>query len=48
MVSGPQGFLTYQGPTPGYSGLVRWTLGKFAKLRRRPARVVGESVVVEQ
>jgi nitrite reductase/ring-hydroxylating ferredoxin subunit len=23
MVDGPQGFLTYRGPTPGYSGLVK-------------------------
>lgn len=47
MVSGPQGLLTYQGPTPVYSGFIRWTLGKFVKLRRRPTRVVGDQVVVE-
>src|SRR4051812_33530214 len=34
MVAGPQGFATYQGPTPGCSGFVRWTLGRFVNLRR--------------
>jgi nitrite reductase/ring-hydroxylating ferredoxin subunit len=47
MVAGPQGFATYQGPTPGYSGFVRWTLGRFVKLRRRATRVDGNRVVVE-
>jgi nitrite reductase/ring-hydroxylating ferredoxin subunit len=47
MVSGPQGFANYQGPTPGYSGFVRWTIGRFLPLRRRQTRVEDERVVVE-
>lgn len=46
MVSGPQGLLTYQGPTPGYSGFIKYTLGRL-RLRRRPTRIEGDRVVVE-
>ena len=46
MVSGPQGLLTYVGPTPGYSGFIKWTLGRLP-LRRRRTRVEGDRVVVE-
>ncbi len=46
MVSGPQGLLTYVGPTPGYSGLIKWTLGRLP-LRRRRTRVEGDRVVVQ-
>jgi nitrite reductase/ring-hydroxylating ferredoxin subunit len=46
MVAGPQGIGPYQGPTPGYSGLVRWTIGRL-RLRRRSARVDGDRVIVE-
>ena len=46
MVDGPQGLLTYVGPTPGYSGFIKWTLGR-VRLRRRGTRVVGDHVVVD-
>ena len=46
MVSGPQGLLMYEGPTPGYSGFIKWTIGRL-RLRRRPTRVEGERVFVE-
>jgi nitrite reductase/ring-hydroxylating ferredoxin subunit len=46
MVSGPQGLLTYVGPTPGYSGFIKWTLGRLP-LRRRRTRVEGDRVVVD-
>jgi nitrite reductase/ring-hydroxylating ferredoxin subunit len=46
MVNGPKGLLTYEGPTPGYSGLIKWTIGRL-RLRRRPTRVEGDRVVVE-
>jgi nitrite reductase/ring-hydroxylating ferredoxin subunit len=46
MVDGPQGLLTYVGPTPGYSGLIKWTIGRL-RLRRRGTRVEGDRVVVE-
>ena len=40
MVSGPRGFLAYQGPTPGYSALVlaygRYLKLRVAKVRRKP------------
>ena len=32
MVDGPQGFFSYRGPTPGYSGLVR-AYARFLRLR---------------
>src|ERR1700709_294595 len=38
MVSGPKGLLTYVGPTPGYTQLIRATIGRFAPLRRRRTR----------
>ena len=47
MVSGPKGFATYQGPTPGYTQLVR-AYGKVLKLRRRRARVVADRLVVDE
>ena len=31
-MDGPQGFLSYHGPTPGYSGLVR-AYARFLRLR---------------
>ncbi len=46
MVSGPKGFATYQGPTPGYTQFVR-SYGKVLKLRRRRATVVEDRLVVE-
>lgn len=46
MVSGPQGLLTYVGPTPGYSGFIKWTLGRLP-LRRRRTRVEQDRVVVQ-
>lgn len=47
MVEGPKGFLAYVGRTPGYTQLVR-AYGRFAVLRRRAARVVGDRVVVDE
>jgi nitrite reductase/ring-hydroxylating ferredoxin subunit len=46
MVSGPRGFLTYHGPTPGYTQLVR-LLGSIARLRVRRARRRGDQVVLD-
>jgi nitrite reductase/ring-hydroxylating ferredoxin subunit len=46
MVSGPQGFLTYVGRTPGYTQLVN-AYGKVLKLRRRPVRRDGGDLVVD-
>jgi nitrite reductase/ring-hydroxylating ferredoxin subunit len=48
MVAGPQGFAGYTGPTPGYSGLVRWTVGRILPLRRRSTRVEGDRVFVQR
>lgn len=47
MVSGPQGFATYRGPTPRYARVVR-AYGRVLTLRRRRTRVVGDQVVVEK
>lgn len=47
MVGGPKGLATYVGPTPGYTQLIRNTIGRFAPLRRRRTRVEGDRVVVE-
>jgi nitrite reductase/ring-hydroxylating ferredoxin subunit len=47
MVSGPQGFLNYQGRTPGYSALVK-AVGQVLRLRRRPAHVEGTRIVVDE
>ncbi len=46
MVDGPKGFLTYRGPAPGYSGMVRayakvWRL-KVGRIVRRGTRVFVE------
>lgn len=46
MVDGPRGLLAYVGPAPGYSGLIKWTIGR-VRLRRRGTRVDGDRVVVE-
>ncbi len=46
MVSGPRGFLGYHGPTPGYTGLIRW-VGRVLPLRVRRAVRRGDDVVVE-
>lgn len=41
MVSGPQGFLGYRGPTPGYSAAIK-AFGRVVRLRvRRVVRVGG-------
>jgi nitrite reductase/ring-hydroxylating ferredoxin subunit len=47
MVEGPKGLLNYVGPTPGYTQMIRATIGKLAPLRRRRTRVENERVVVE-
>ena len=47
MVDGPQGFLFYRGPTPGYSTLVR-SYASVLKLRVRRALRRGDDVVVEE
>ena len=47
MVDGPQGFLFYRGPTPGYSALVR-SYASVLKLRVRRALRRGDDVVVEE
>ena len=46
MVSGPRGFLTYVGRTPGYTQLIK-AFGAVAVLRRRGVRRDGDRVVVE-
>jgi nitrite reductase/ring-hydroxylating ferredoxin subunit len=46
MVSGPKGFLNYQGPTPGYTQLVQ-LIGRIARLRRRRVRQEGDDLVVD-
>ena len=46
MVSGPRGFLTYVGRTPGYTQLVK-AYGLVLKLRRRPVRREGADLVVD-
>jgi nitrite reductase/ring-hydroxylating ferredoxin subunit len=47
MVSGPKGLLNYVGPTPGYTQLIRATIGRLAPLRRRRTRVEDDRIVVE-
>lgn len=47
MVDGPQGFLLYRGPTPGYSALIK-AFGSVVKLRVRRALRRGDDVVVEE
>jgi nitrite reductase/ring-hydroxylating ferredoxin subunit len=46
MVEGPKGFLSYHGPTPGYTQLVQ-LLGRIARLRVRRAVRQGDDVVLE-
>ena len=46
MVSGPKGFLTYQGRTPGYTQLVL-AYGKRLRLRVRRLARHGDELVVE-
>jgi nitrite reductase/ring-hydroxylating ferredoxin subunit len=46
MIEGPRGFLTYHGPTPGYTQLVQ-LVGRIARLRVRRAVRKGRDVVLE-
>ncbi len=46
MVDGPRGFLSYHGPTPGYTQLVA-LVGRIARLRVRRAVRRGGDVVLE-
>jgi nitrite reductase/ring-hydroxylating ferredoxin subunit len=46
MVAGPHGFLTYHGPTPGYTQLVL-AYGRKLRLRVKKAVRRGDDVVVE-
>jgi nitrite reductase/ring-hydroxylating ferredoxin subunit len=46
MVTGPRGFLTYHGPTPGYTQLVLG-YGRWLRLRVGRALRRGDEVVVE-
>ena len=46
MVTGPRGFLGYQGPTPGYTQLVLG-YGRYLKLRIGRALRRGSDIVVE-
>jgi nitrite reductase/ring-hydroxylating ferredoxin subunit len=46
MVSGPHGFLTYHGPTPGYTRFVL-AYGRFLRLKVARALRRGDEVVIE-
>jgi nitrite reductase/ring-hydroxylating ferredoxin subunit len=46
MIEGPKGFLSYHGPTPGYTQLVE-LLGRIVRLRVRRASRQGDDVVLE-
>ncbi len=47
MVRGPKGLLWYQGPTPGYTQLVK-AYAAVLKLRRRAVRQEGDRLVVSE
>ena len=47
MVSGPKGFLSYVGKTPGYTQFVQ-AYGRFAVLRRRATVRRGDRIVVQE
>ncbi len=46
MVAGPQGFLNYQGPTPGYTQLVL-SYGRYLRLRLGKVLRSGDQITIE-